>query len=218
MTRKLISTAILTLAFCANNSISAEPVTYERVDHYAVKIESEWYQKPIILFLDLAGLSWEEISIKTSFLKDKNGAEKVSEVSAWPDDTETENPDDSKLVFRLSNSTNNPVNFLRLIKRTKFKDEEIPKLLSLYNYLYDDNLKELNFSTTNLFEKEDGSMYCTFTKKIENGKNIITIHTLNSSGSENGIVEIVMNPWPEKHLEKISAQLKIGMKVTLTLL
>lgn len=202
------------LLISSGKNAYAEPNTREQVVHYQVDLENvKWYQKIAMFFL---GLNWDEFSIKTTFAKNEDGTEKVISVTAWPDNIETENPEDSEIVFNLTASSDT-VSFLDFVKHTEFRAEETPKLLNLFSYLYDGDLEEKKISTTNLFEKESGSMHCKFAKqKDESGKSQISIRTLNSSGAENGWVEVTMNPSPEKHLEKIHARLKIGIKITLT--
>jgi hypothetical protein len=213
MKKTAVALSIL-LAISSGENVFAEPNTREQVVHYQVELENvKWYQKIAMFFL---GLNWDEFSIKTTFAKNEDGTEKVISVIAWPDDIETENPDESDIVFDL-NASSDTVSFLKFVKHTEFRAEETPKLLPLFNYLYDEDLEEKKISTTNLFEKENGSMHCKFAKqKDESGKSQISIRTLNSSGAENGWVEVTMNPSPEKHLEKIHARLKIGIKIILT--
>lgn len=212
--KKIAVALSLFLAASPVENIFAQPNTREQVVHYQVELENvKWYQKIAMFFL---GLNWDEFSIKTTFAKNEDGTEKVISVTAWPDNTETDKPDESDIVFNLTASTKT-ASFLDFVKHTEFRAEETPKLLELFTYLYDDDLEEKKISTTNLFEKESGSMHCKFSKqKDENGKSHVSIRTLNSSGAENGWVEVTMNPSPEKHLEKIYAKLKIGIKITLT--
>lgn len=215
MTR--LTAAPILLFFCISRLTaitSAEETNLkEQTIHYEIDFENvRWYQK---IALVLLGLNWKEISIKTAFTKDEIGAGKIFSVIAWPDNSETENPDESEIMFRLANSTNTN-SFIYFLKYTKFREEEIPQLLSLYNYLYDDNPEEINFHTANLFDKENGSMFCKFSKRKTDEENLINIETFNSAGAVNGEAEIAMKIFPEKHLEKIKAKLKIGIEIILT--
>ena len=213
MRRKIILISIIFSLFLSPAISSAQTTTRQRIDHYEVIRENvAWYQKIAMMFL---GLNWDKVSIKTTFSKNKNESEKIVSVIAWPDNAETENPEESEIVFQLDGNIKEVESFLDFLKRTKFKEEEVPKLLSLYNYLYDGNLKEMDFSTTNLLQKENGSMYCKFSKKKTGGQNLISIQTFNSSGAENGSAEVIMNLSPERFPEEISAQLKIGPKIIL---
>ncbi len=194
-------------------SSSAQTATHSLTSHYSVEFAHvKWYQKVAMFFL---GLNWSEFSIRTTFSKDEKGGEKVIEVIAWPDNTETENPKDSEIAFRLNNDEQTE-SFLDFVKKTKFKSAEVPSLLDLYTYLYDEREQEIKFDSANLFEKEDGTMHSKFTKKRDTGGNTVSILTLNGSGAENGWVEVIMKSAPEKHLEKITAKLKIGIMVTFT--
>ncbi len=194
-------------------SAGAQTASYARTSHYSVEMDNvKWYQKVAMFFM---GLNWEEFSIRTTFEKDGSGNEKVIEVIAWPDNSGVENPEDSEIAFRLNKNTEIE-SFLYFVKRTRFKEAEIPQLLDLYTYLYDGREKEMKFDSENLFEKEDGTMHSKFSKKKVPEGNEVSILTFNSSGAENGWVEVSMKSAPDKHLEKITAKLKIGIKITLT--
>ncbi len=199
----------------SENKKSAQENTYSRVSHYSVELTAGWL-RPLIM---LAGYDWDELSIKTTFRRDEKGNEKVISVIAWPDDAETENPAESELVFRISENTTGETSFLHyFFKKTKFKEFEIPRLLDLYTYLYDKRNQEMKFDTENLFEKDGGNMHCVFNKKKEAGGNTVSIRTLNSSGEPNSSVEVNMAEMPEKRLERIYAELKVGVKVILTII
>ena len=214
MKRMKLLIIFLTIFLFNDCNVFAQSAQYSRVVHYNVKMENvAWYQKVALFFL---GLDWDTISIKTTFLKDEAGTEKVIAVTAWADNPETSEPEESEIAFNLNQSTETAESFIEFLKYTKFKTEEVPKLMALYNYLYDENISEVSFQTTNLFEKENGNMNCKFSKQKKEGKNLVSIVTLNSSGAVNGNVEVSMNPSPEKHLDRIYAKLKVGIEITLT--
>ncbi|MBI4992157.1 MAG: hypothetical protein HZB99_02975 [Candidatus Harrisonbacteria bacterium] len=57
-------------------------------------------------------LDWDTINIKTPFSKDENGIKKVTSITAWPDNPEADNPENSEAAFRLDQSTNTAHSFL----------------------------------------------------------------------------------------------------------
>lgn len=201
----------------ATAPVFAQEGAYSKTVHYSVDFDwGNWFKNiGLNIYLSAKGLNWDELSFKTTFQKDKDGNEKVIEVIAWPDNTKTENPEESEIVFRLSSNNSNFLNFL---KKTNFKSSESPKLLDLYNYLYDSRDQEIKFDSDNLFDDADdaGTMHSRFTKKTNQDETVISIETLNGSGSPNGWAEAVMKLIPGKTLTKISAKIKIGVKITLT--
>ncbi len=166
-----------------------------------------WYQK-IALFI--LRLDWEEITITTISSYDSGAAaKKIISVHAWPSDA-----DEEDAAFHLDSNLEKK-SFLYFLKYTHFKKEEIPKLLNLFAFLHNANEGEMQFSAQNLFEKGEGSMHCELLKRKSENKYLTDIKTHNSSGAQNGKIEVTVNP--EMIIEKIYAELKIGPKITLTL-
>lgn len=185
--------------------------------HYRVKITSvHWYERallPPLLFI--LGRNWKTMSIATTFVRDDSGNERVAEVNAWPNDIKTTKPDPDAIAFRLADGKQ-VEGFLWFLKVTHFRKIQVPQLLSLYTYLYNDNESVRTFDTTNLFEKKDGSMHCIFSKQRTADGNKVMIETLNGSKQVNGNVEIDMGPLPEPQMMRVRAELKIGILVILT--
>ncbi len=190
--------------------------TRTTIVRYHTSITSaHWYQRillPPLLFL--LGRNWKTMSIATTFVQDGSGQERVAEVNAWPNDVKTTKPDPDEIAFRLADSPTTE-GFLWFLKRTKFRDVQVPQLLALYTYLYNDDREPKTFDTTNLFEKKDGSMHCLFSKDAAPSGNAILIKTLNASKQVNGQVKIMMSPHPVREIVEIHAKLKIGILVTL---
>lgn len=197
---------VIALSLCSSasaQSTSAVQVTTQTAVYSMEMTNVAWYQKIALFFL---GLNWEEIII-TTIADDK----KIISVHAWPSDS-----DENEAAFHLDSDLEKK-SFLYFLKYTQFKKEEVLKLLDLFVFLYSADEGEMKFSAQNLFEKGDDSMHCELLKRKSEDKYITDVKTFNSSGTQNGKVEVTVNPEPEIAIEKIYAELKIGPKITLTL-
>ena len=117
MRRKIILISIIFSLFLSPAISSAQTTTRQRIDHYEVIRENvAWYQKIAMMFL---GLNWDKVSIKTTFSKNKNESEKIVSVIAWPDNAETENPEESEIVFQLDGNIKEVESFLDFLKMIK---------------------------------------------------------------------------------------------------
>ncbi len=193
----------------AQNAISQSDTQSAQFDTYEVSFEDLNFAQRALIFL--LGLNWSEVYIKTAFEHSPNNQKKVIAVSAWSD--YEEEPDLSQKDFNMENGGDS---FLDFVTKTRFKKEEIPRILELFDYLYNDSVAEEKFDTTNLFESGGGSMHCKLTKEIQKDRNIVTIHTFNGKGDKNASIEIVIVKNNNPFIEKISARLKIGIKIILT--
>ncbi|MDE2001294.1 MAG: hypothetical protein KGI60_01855 [Patescibacteria group bacterium] len=211
----LVACSAPAIAASTTTAISTE--TFSRLSFYSVDLKTtRWYQKPMVV---AAGAYWSEMTLWTIF-DAKSG--KVIEVNAVPSNTNPYYFTDEQiqwahLIFRLSSRDQRDSFLAYLFGKTTFHASEVPKLLDLYNYLYDNRTETLQFDSQNLFDDGGGTMHGKFSKKTDGDKTIISVETKNGSGSPNGWVEITMSPGPKKHIEKIVAKIKIGITITLSL-
>ncbi|MBU6141974.1 hypothetical protein KGO95_02550 [Patescibacteria group bacterium] len=151
----------LSLAILLVGAVGLPPVHAAKmrttIAHYRVRITSvHWYERvllPPLLFL--LGRNWKTMSIATTFETDQSGEERVREVNAWPNDLKTTKPDPDEVAFRLVDG-HTVEGFLWFLKRTQFRTVQVPQLLALYTYLYNNDDAQKTFDTTDLFEKKDG--------------------------------------------------------------
>lgn len=215
--KNLLSAILSALIFVTAARTTAGQETYSRTTHYDVQIKSGLLAPVVWIYLTVNNMHWNKISIRTILQKDDAGNEKVTEVTVWPDNTETDNPKESEIIFRLSRNLKSDSSFIHFLHKTKFKESEIFPLLDLYAYLYDGREQEMKFECQNIFDSEPGNMRLRFMKKISPAGNVIAIQSLNGSGNANAWIEAVMKSSPENHPEKISAKMKLGgIKVILT--
>jgi len=203
--------AIFLSGILITQSTASPPDTRSgQFDTYEVSFEDLNLAQRTLIFI--LGLDWSEVYIKTVFQHSANNQKKVVGVSAWSD--YEEEPGLAQKDFNMEDGEDS---FIDFVTKTKFKKEEVPRILELFNYLYTESTTEEKFSTTNLFEKGGGSMHCKLNKEIQKDRNIVTIHTLNSRGDKNAEIEIiVVKNDNNAYIEKISARLKIGIKIILT--
>lgn len=207
--RKYLVAIFLSVTLSAPIAFSQSNVRSERFDTYEVAFEDlNVMQRALIWTL---GLNWSEIYIKTVFESTNKQLQKVVSVSSWSD--YEDEPDISQKDFHMENESDS---FLDFITKTKFRKEEAARILELFNYLHNESTAEEKFDTSNLFEKGGGSMHCKLTKEIQEGKNIVRVETFNGKGDKNADIEIIVVKNKEKYIEKISARLKIGIKIILT--
>lgn len=208
--------ALLFLFFSAPRfpaiALAEEINSKEQTTCYNLEFQNiKWYQKIVMFFY---GVNWDELSIRIKYQSQPNQKIKITSIEAWPNSPEEFQPEDRILVL---SSNSNEDNFIQFLKYTKFRFEETQKLIELFNFIYDpEQIGERKIETPNLFEKEEGSMYGTFKKMEKDGKPVVEVITYNSSGTENGYVEITLNPQPELHMEKITGRLKIGITIIAT--
>jgi hypothetical protein len=206
---KILIAFSLSFVIGTQTAFSKSIAPKEQLDTYEVTFEDLTLAQRALIFL--LGLNWSEIYIKTVCEKSADNKWTVTSVSSWSD--YEDEPDKKEKDFNLENS---PESFLNFIKLTYFRKDEAARILELFNYLYDESTTEEKFDTTNLFENGSGSMHCKLTKEIQKDKNVVTIQTFNSSGNKNADIEVIVVKNGEKYIEKISARLKIGIKIILT--
>jgi hypothetical protein len=205
---KILIATLLCISLNIRPALAYTNAKIERIDTYEVSFEDLTLAQRALIFL--LGLNWSEVYIKTVFEK-TGDAQKVISVSAWSD--YEDEPSTSQKDFNMENEAES---FLDFVTKTKFQKDEVPRILELFTYLYNESTNEKKFDTSNLFESGGGSMHCQLTKELQKDKNIITIKTFNSRGDNNATIEVVAAKNGERHIEKISARLKIGIKIILT--
>lgn len=212
--------AILAACLVITNPISAEPTFSQKTaNYYEVEYKNFGFWKTVgrklgAALLGYDFLDWEEISIKTTVAKSSNNA--LGKVVSM-----TMNADyEERIVASLDITGDIPKGFLDITKKQELKPEAVLKFLNTWNYLYDSSQTdfELKVSSVNLLIDNNGYVHCRFTK-IKNGdKYIITGKTFKSDGASNADFEIIVSTAPTPLLEKVTALLKSGEKIILTLI
>ena len=195
-------------------SYGEEPVISERTVSYKIEYQDvKWYHRLLSFLLGYQLLNWEELDIKETFLDDQEN-KKIIILNARPKNLD-EPEEELEEILYLKNQKGNTDGFVNLLEKSEFTKEEVIKLLSLYNNLYENQEMESDEHIPDLFKNDTGSLHYKIKKVGIENRYLIVITTFNAKGKENSSIKIILNPHPKNVFERIEAEMAIGPKMIL---